>query len=168
MIRKACIAVLLLGAVATAVRWVGSYLKRSSTIRIVGGNVDERGWAVTGIRGDPAVDTRVIGFRGDLIVMRFPSHGPIGKPSHEWKVGTYGVTVWAPPRYAFGPPSTGALAVKVPFCLLFAVLAAYPSIAFIRGPVRRWRRQRKGLCRMCGYDLTGNASRRCPECGEAV
>jgi len=41
----------------------------------------------------------------------------------------------------------------------------YPVFAFIRGPVRRWRRQRKGLCRKCGYDLTGNVSGVCPECG---
>ncbi len=27
------------------------------------------------------------------------------------------------------------------------------------------RRMRPGLCRACGYDLTGNVSGRCPECG---
>jgi peptidoglycan/LPS O-acetylase OafA/YrhL len=38
------------------------------------------------------------------------------------------------------------------------LFAAYPTIAFIRGPVRRWRRRRKGWCVKCGYDLTGNVS----------
>ncbi len=46
-----------------------------------------------------------------------------------------------------------------------ALLATYPTIAFIRGPVRRRRRRRAGLCIKCGYDLTGNESGVCPECG---
>ena len=50
----------------------------------------------------------------------------------------------------------------------FAVLVAYPTVAFIRGPFRRWRRRRKGLCLKCGYDLTGNESGACSECGEEV
>lgn len=35
---------------------------------------------------------------------------------------------------------------------------------------RDWRRPRQpqGLCRYCGYDLTGNMSGVCPECGEKV
>ena len=49
--------------------------------------------------------------------------------------------------------------------IVAVVLAAYPTIAFIRGPLRRWRRRRKGLCLKCGYDLTGNVSGVCPECG---
>jgi hypothetical protein len=45
------------------------------------------------------------------------------------------------------------------------LLAAWPSIALVRG-VRRWRRQRKkGMCLKCGYNLTGNVSGTCPECG---
>lgn len=52
----------------------------------------------------------------------------------------------------------------VPFCLF----SGPPAIAFIRGPLRRWRRRRKGYCVKCGYDLTGNVSGVCPECGEAV
>jgi hypothetical protein len=44
----------------------------------------------------------------------------------------------------------------------------YPALAFIRGPLRRWRRPQKGLCPNCGYDLTGNVSGTCPECGESA
>lgn len=48
---------------------------------------------------------------------------------------------------------------------VFTIFAAYPAIASFRGPLRRWRRRRKGLCLKCGYDLTGNESGVCPECG---
>lgn len=52
-----------------------------------------------------------------------------------------------------------------------AVLATYPAVAFIGficGTIRRCRRRRMGLCIKCGYDLTGNVSGVCPECGEQV
>ena len=49
-----------------------------------------------------------------------------------------------------------------------ALLAVYPVFAFIRGPVRRNRRRKRGLCVQCGYNLTGNVSGRCPECGMQI
>ena len=55
----------------------------------------------------------------------------------------------------------------IPLWVPFVLFAAYPTIAFIRGPLRRWRRRRKGLCIRCGYNLEGNVSGVCPECGEA-
>ena len=39
------------------------------------------------------------------------------------------------------------------------------------GPISRWRKRKRtaaGQCATCGYDLTGNTSGVCPECGEAV
>jgi hypothetical protein len=35
----------------------------------------------------------------------------------------------------------------------------------LRRPAQRWWRKRKGWCLECGYDLTGNRSGRCSECG---
>jgi hypothetical protein len=58
--------------------------------------------------------------------------------------------------------------ITIPLPLLFVALAAYPMVAFIRGPLRRWRRRDTGLCRRCGYNLTANVSGRCPECGAPV
>ena len=55
-----------------------------------------------------------------------------------------------------------------PSLVLVAVLAIYPTIAFIRGPLRRHRRRKRGLCVQCGYNLAGNVSGVCPECGEAM
>ena len=51
------------------------------------------------------------------------------------------------------------------FVVLFCI---YPTIAFVRGPVRRWRRLRTGRCVRCGYNLAGNVSGRCPECGTEI
>ncbi len=44
-------------------------------------------------------------------------------------------------------------------------LLVYPAVAFIRGPLRRIRRGRAGLCLACGQNLVENASAFCPECG---
>ena len=52
--------------------------------------------------------------------------------------------------------------------IISLLLLAYPAIAFIRGPYRRHRRRKKGLCLKCGYNLTGNTSGVCPECGERI
>ncbi len=62
----------------------------------------------------------------------------------------------------------GRVVVSFPHWFLLVLLTAYPTIAFIRGPLRRWRRRRKGLCLKCAYDLTGNVSGVCPECGSEV
>ena len=45
------------------------------------------------------------------------------------------------------------------------LFAAWPIIAFLRGPYRRAARRGKGLCLECGYNLTGLVEPRCPECG---
>ena len=41
----------------------------------------------------------------------------------------------------------------------------YPLTVFAFGPLRRHQRRRRGRCEECGYDLTGNVSGVCPECG---
>ena len=55
--------------------------------------------------------------------------------------------------------------VCLPLWLLLIAFAIYPTIALIRGPLRRRRRKRLSLCTTCGYDLTGLPETRCPECG---
>lgn len=43
-----------------------------------------------------------------------------------------------------------------------------PTIWLVRRTLRRAYRKRRGLCLTCGYDLTGNVSGVCPECGVAT
>lgn len=57
-------------------------------------------------------------------------------------------------------------AIVVPYwflCLMSLVWPLYVSV----GVVRRWRRQRLGLCPHCGYDLRASQDR-CPECGQPI
>jgi len=51
---------------------------------------------------------------------------------------------------------------------LVILAAVWPVIALVRGPCRRYRRRRRGLCLKCSYDLTGNTSGVCPECGQRI
>ena len=57
------------------------------------------------------------------------------------------------------------VAVWVHPILPLAICVPIPVVAFIRGPMRRWRRRRHSQCLTCGYNLTDNTSGICPECG---
>jgi len=49
-------------------------------------------------------------------------------------------------------------------CLALVILPAFRG----RRVLRRWRANRCGLCQTCFYDLNGNVSGVCPECGTAI
>ena len=58
--------------------------------------------------------------------------------------------------------------VEVPLALpalLFLLLGAIGTMRVVKVRRRPRLRLALGLCPMCGYDLTGNASGQCPECG---
>jgi hypothetical protein len=62
-----------------------------------------------------------------------------------------------PPRYAF----------QVPLWFLVLLFSAYPVFALTRLALGR-RHPPPGHCQNRGYDLTGNVSGRCPECGQPM
>ena len=76
---------------------------------------------------------------------------------------------WTPEEQRFlAATQPFRLLIRMPFWAVSFLFASYPTIAFIRGPFRRWRRRRRGLCTKCGYDLTANESGVCSECGTEV
>ena len=56
------------------------------------------------------------------------------------------------------------------FVPMGSILAQWGSIGLVGGLLWGWRSavRKQGLCLKCGYDLTGNVSGVCPECGESV
>ena len=79
------------------------------------------------------------------------------------------VRSWMGIGYARPTPSSDhIIMVSCPFWIPVLILAAYPTLAFIRDPRRRWNRRRHDLCLRCGYNLEGNVSGVCPECGMAT
>lgn len=92
-------------------------------------------------------------------------------------VGYYGITLDAGhgwfwevyeddlAEFGFEAPSLGGGDwLRLPLWLPFAVAAAPTLILFYRDR----RRPPPGHCKKCGYDLAGNVSGRCPECGVAL
>jgi hypothetical protein len=54
--------------------------------------------------------------------------------------------------------------IVLPYWLPCLITAIAPAI-WLWARLARSRRRRRGLCLSCGYDLTGNESGTCPECG---
>ncbi|MEE9297239.1 MAG: hypothetical protein V3W34_20045 [Phycisphaerae bacterium] len=88
---------------------------------------------------------------------------PRGAPRVELIWFTQGVAprweqmTWLPEWSSSGP---GILAVWIPLWIPLLIVATPTFIAW-----RLDRRYPPGHCQRCGYDLTGNVSGRCPECG---
>ncbi|NLE60662.1 MAG: hypothetical protein GX616_20140 [Planctomycetes bacterium] len=51
---------------------------------------------------------------------------------------------------------------------LLPVTLIYPTVCLLSSRYRRYSRRKRGCCANCGYDLTGNVSGVCPECGQDV
>ena len=53
-------------------------------------------------------------------------------------------------------------------CVLLCLVIRLVGLWFVRSYIRRLVVQTGSLCRTCAYDLTGNESGVCPECGERI
>jgi len=139
--------------------------------------------------------TLTVGVRGNVAYVSIKNRTPTGQPKPGWDRNLWGFH-WRSgvlPKIRHEAPAGDLLwtavwndelsfdeiaflnstepylrRIGMPLWGLCLSLGSYPGITFIRGPVRRWRRRRKGLCVKCDYDLTGNESGVCPECGTEV
>ncbi len=167
MIRKAVIVVLTLGAVGMAVIAVTSFRPRESRFH-----------SDLLFHSDVFFCTSRDGVL-KLFFHRCPNCGSHGKhvvtcvfwdlPSHFGKAATlsdlrFGLFQWN----VFQNPDRRTYVLSLPTLVLAMLFVAFPTIAFIRGPLRRRSRRRKGLCVSCGYDLTGNVTGVCSECGTRI
>lgn len=58
--------------------------------------------------------------------------------------------------------------VSMRFFSLAITAALIPMIYVTFTQIRQFSRKKQGRCLSCGYDLTGNESHTCPECGTAI
>lgn len=67
--------------------------------------------------------------------------------------------------WANGEPVRRITDLFIPCWFVLTLLSVCPVTAFFGGPLRRWRRRRRGQCARCGYALVELTEPRCPECG---
>ncbi len=146
MMRKAAIAGLTLATCVTVALWIDSCVEPSR-------------WASYGVNCfDHACTLQHTFYDADSSRIGSKVRLLRTDRAHKWGFG-YSVLTARDRRIFF---------VFFPLYAPVLILAAYPFVAVMRGPLRRYRRRRCGLCLTCGYDLTGNESGRCPECATEV
>ena len=64
--------------------------------------------------------------------------------------------------FTAGIEDTGSYA----YVLIWKLVIAFAVASVLLALPFTWRRHQPGHCVTCGYNLTGNTSGRCPECGE--
>ena len=161
MLRKAATTLLVLSLVLSIMLWAATYFFSMAIISPVKfTNVTM--WEIAkGCVGVAEIEPPVVYHGGPEAAGGIGGNGiyGVGTVHHVWNSPAFDgwETIWTP-RLKLKP-----LRIVIPLwipTLLFLTL----TIAFMRGPLRRRGRRRKGLCLTCGYDLRGTPER-CPECG---
>lgn len=94
-------------------------------------------------------------------------HAAVALPCSAFLLGFY----WHSLHAASSPGGLRAFAViAVGFAAAWAAwfLSERPGMLATERNTERHRRREQGLCAECGYDLTGNDSGVCPECGKTA
>jgi hypothetical protein len=114
--------------------------------------------------------TRAYGYkpRRPTRSMKFLGFGFHAGTEYIWPAFLYGSSqpAFTDPRWQKEPYRL----LRIPYWFLVAI-SLLPGVWWMRRSVRRWReesRPRQGLCVTCGYNLTGNISGVCPECGQKL
>ncbi len=168
--------VLLSGAVAAAAYRYSSLPQRTAApaVNVFGPEAAARGWPALAPHTQPwpAVrqwsEWRAPGARRR---MAWSTRHQMEWESYGWPAGI--VTrcqfwwPWNDPVWASKAPSDPGFTVSPIGLLIDALVFAglLWLLVFAPGVLRWYRRRRRGLCPECAYNLTGNVSGACPECG---
>jgi len=82
-----------------------------------------------------------------------------------------GLEPWPPPPDWTTWPGVAMAGVEATAVIMFLAVVFLNAVRWCRTwSTRRTRRprRRRGTCRTCGYNLTGNVSGTCPECGQKL
>ena len=88
----------------------------------------------------------------------------LGRPDQQFAGFQWDETLWRVKPRTFTPSIDHVVAVPYwAVCTLLCLPLAPSTVRWIRA----WRRVRRGLCPICGYDVRASTNR-CPECGNAI
>lgn len=169
MIRKIVISVLTLLAVAVGAAWVLPL----PTLHL--GNIEPcevTAWVVRRSRWSPGATLRIRILQVDYHrktwleplteIKCYSSHGP--------PIPRYGPFLGLEFSRSVSEMDSNIYKIttaKIPLVHLFIIFAACPTLVLIKA-IRGRHRAKPGHCSKCGYDLTGNISGVCPECGTTI
>ncbi len=160
MIRKTIIVVSILAAIATASAWVASYVVSYKEMARYG--IDARGFEIQDLdRGEAVACVFREGWISCVAMNQIKPTDQIR--DRDYSAGGFEFMIFTEP---LGPIRHWIRRLVMPFWFPFVLFAAYPTIALIRGPLCRRYRRNHGLCPHCGYNLTGNVTGICSECGK--
>ena len=170
MIRKIIITVLILAAVGTATLWVVSRSERVAFEPID----SDRDWLCVDFhRGRVTAYYLTYNFDGQHAYLQH-SLRPGAMIQHSMLRGNLNPKNLSRlrGRFQFVGNAPGRLSqvryAAFPLWVPLLVLAAYPCASLTFSSLRRRYRHRRGRCSNCRYDLTGNISGVCPECGTEI
>ncbi len=155
MIRKAIIAVFTLATVASVWVWIASYGGFNVWREFDSGEFDS-GRTSLGF----------VATKGRCGLVRYVGP-PDETPTRHRRTRLYLASYWFKRPGVWGKQDHMAAWVRA--WVPCAIFGSYPFYSLVRSPARRRRRRREqGLCLDCGYDLTGNVTGVCSECGVMV
>ncbi len=129
---------------------------------------------LTLVKPNPEIaDTLWVGVgEGEVVIQKWVDRPMQAARPDQWSVGSswLGLGIWYIGTYQ--PPGTVNIEgvfyqARFPLWLFLLLFGAYPAAKAFRY-WRWWRRRPSVWCRCCRYDLAGNVSGVCPECGTPI
>ncbi len=120
-----------------------------------------------GIRWDGPPGTAVLHAADGYVGLRVLRSGSAATP---WRITT--VSADQLTRIFFQdmlrPVGVMSVSWQIPLWIVTAAVVVLWGVFIARRPLSRAHRRKRGLCVKCGYNLTGNESGVCSECGKEV